>query len=242
MDKEQEMEQLIEERKKYRERRKKLDERLESERRRLFEDIQAEARAILDDWKKGRRTHKQALKDLARARRILAHRPIDKDEEQGISGGTASGIRSVDELRPGLTVRYVPWDKSTVITEVDTRKKRIRVDINSVFLWVEAGDLEPLETTARPVSTTAKIFTPESAPLSLDVRGLRADVAVNELIRFLDAAVLRGASNVEVIHGRGTGALRKQIHEFLPTFPPVKGFSLAPEDQGGDGMTRVELK
>ena len=44
---------------------------------------------------------------------------------------------------------------------------------------------------------------------------------------------------MEIVHGRGTGALRKAVHELLRTFPGVASYSLAPEDQGGDGMTQV---
>ncbi len=242
VEKERELDQLAEEKEKYREKRKKLDERLEAERRRLFESLQAEARAILADWKKGQRTHKQTLKDLSGVRKNLTHLPVGDTGEERLVGEASQNALSINDLRPGLTVRYAPWGKNAVVTEVDTRKKRARVDINSVFLWVEADELEALNASASPRLATVKIPVPESAPLRLDVRGLRADVALSELVRFLDAAMLRGASSVEVIHGRGTGALRKQIHEFLPTFPPVKSFSLAPEDQGGDGMTRVELK
>ena len=44
---------------------------------------------------------------------------------------------------------------------------------------------------------------------------------------------------VEIVHGRGTGALRKAVHELLRTFPGVASYHTAPEDQGGDGMTQV---
>jgi DNA mismatch repair protein MutS2 len=46
---------------------------------------------------------------------------------------------------------------------------------------------------------------------------------------------------VEIIHGRGTGVLRREVHAFLRTFPAVRSFRLAPEDRGGDGMTIVDL-
>jgi len=53
---------------------------------------------------------------------------------------------------------------------------------------------------------------------------------------------LRGASGVEIVHGRGTGALRKEVHAYLRTAPGVASFTLANEDRGGDGMTEVTLK
>ena len=89
----------------------------------------------------------------------------------------------------------------------------------------------------------AAIAASDDAPaLRLDLRGMRADQAQAEVERFLDKALLSGFSEVEIVHGRGTGALRRQIHDFLRSFPAVARFATAPEDRGGDGMTIVNLR
>ena len=59
---------------------------------------------------------------------------------------------------------------------------------------------------------------------------------------FSTGAILRGAGQVEVVHGRGTGALRREVHAFLKDSPAVAGFALATEEHGGDGMTVVDIK
>ena len=82
----------------------------------------------------------------------------------------------------------------------------------------------------------------DPAPILHDLRGMRADQAQAEVERFLDKALLSGFSEVEIVHGRGTGALRRQIHDFLRSFPAVARFATAPEDRGGDGMTIVNLR
>ena len=82
----------------------------------------------------------------------------------------------------------------------------------------------------------------ETSLLRLDLRGQRAEQAEAEVERFLDKALLAGIGEVEIVHGRGTGALRRRIHEFLRTFPAVASFAAAPEDRGGDGMTIVVLR
>ena len=127
--------------------------------------------------------------------------------------------------------------------EVDARKNRVRLDLDGVSLWADAADLALTENIPA-VSGLFRGGTPAAVnfPLHLDLRGLRADVAVRELEKFLDGAILAGRSGLEVVHGRGTGALRRELHAFLRTFPAVAGFRLAPEDRGGDGMTIVELK
>lgn len=82
----------------------------------------------------------------------------------------------------------------------------------------------------------------ELVSLRVDLRGRRADEAVAELSLFLDRAIMNGFHVVEVIHGRGTGALRKEIHAFLRSFSPVASYNLATEEFGGDGVTMVKLK
>ena len=88
---------------------------------------------------------------------------------------------------------------------------------------------------ARPTS-------PEIASLRLDLRGKRADLALSELERYIDRALLAGREGVEIVHGRGTGALRREVHALLRSHPGVADFGLAPEDQGGDGVTVATFK
>jgi DNA mismatch repair protein MutS2 len=78
---------------------------------------------------------------------------------------------------------------------------------------------------------------------SLDVRGLRADEALAELTAFLDRTALEGnADTVCVIHGHGTGALRKAVREYLATSPYVERFRSGGPAEGGDGVSVVSLK
>ena len=80
------------------------------------------------------------------------------------------------------------------------------------------------------------------AAFKIDVRGMRADQAIASVQACLDKAYLAELGDVEVIHGRGTGALRRAIHEWLGTCSQVASFATAPADRGGDGMTIVTLK
>ncbi len=82
----------------------------------------------------------------------------------------------------------------------------------------------------------------EMPTMRLDLRGKRADLAINELEKFLDRAMLSSLDTVEVLHGRGTGVLRREVHDFLKRFPGVAHFAVAPEDQGGDGVTVVTFR
>jgi DNA mismatch repair protein MutS2 len=74
----------------------------------------------------------------------------------------------------------------------------------------------------------------------LDLRGLTSHEAVARLEKFLDDALLAGLDRVVVVHGKGTGALRRAVHEALRDYPGVR-FALAAPEDGGDGATVVEF-
>jgi DNA mismatch repair protein MutS2 len=81
---------------------------------------------------------------------------------------------------------------------------------------------------------------PTSAELNLI--GKKTDEAVNLVDKFLDEGFLNGLSEVRIVHGHGTGALRRAIADLLTGHPHVARFKPAPQDQGGAGATIVELK
>lgn len=230
-------------------------EKMEKERLRLHDEVRARAAELMRAWKEGRATHKQALKEMSRLRASLATES-ETTQSQSI-------LPSPEHFVVGQHVLHTIFNKRGVVTDVDERRSRVRLDMNGVNLWADmkalripgrqadqspTGKSSILDSTPRqPVASESggsarPAGAADGASLRLDMRGLRADVALAELERFMDKALLAGFRAVEVVHGRGTGALRRQVHEFLRAFPAVETFSLAPEDQGGDGMTVVTLR
>jgi DNA mismatch repair protein MutS2 len=96
----------------------------------------------------------------------------------------------------------------------------------------------------RPTSNTAVQLSSSDdiARSELNVIGQRADEAVDAVDKFLDAASLGGLSKLRIVHGHGTGALRRAIAELLKDHPHVARFTMATQDKGGTGATVVELK
>ena len=82
---------------------------------------------------------------------------------------------------------------------------------------------------------------PEIATTTLDLRGQRAEAALAELERFLDAAVLNGVARVSILHGKGTGRLAEAVRKVLGEDRRVTAFAFAPLEQGGAGITEVTL-
>ncbi|MDL2266856.1 Smr/MutS family protein [Desulfovibrio sp. OttesenSCG-928-G15] len=241
VEKERELTLMAKEKAAFSEKRRNLQQRFEAERARLFDSLRADAAKVLADWKAAKVTHKQALKELSRLRTNLG--PTAQGEEQD----TARKAVDVAGLSLRSKVRHLPFKRDGVVLEVDERKKRVRLDFDGVSLWAEAADIElpdqeKREQGASHSSGTGGYVSSSVLPLRLDLRGLRADVALSDLEKFLDRALLGGRDVVEVIHGRGTGVLRREIHSFLKNFPAIREYRLASEEQGGDGMTIVELK
>jgi DNA mismatch repair protein MutS2 len=76
----------------------------------------------------------------------------------------------------------------------------------------------------------------------LDLRGVRYEEAMQELDKYLDAAILAGYSQVTIVHGKGTGAIRNGVTDYLKGHRSVKSFAFAPPNQGGNGATIVTFK
>jgi DNA mismatch repair protein MutS2 len=79
-------------------------------------------------------------------------------------------------------------------------------------------------------------------PAELNLIGSRREEAISAAERYLDVAFLAGLKEVRIIHGKGTGILRKGIEEMLSTHAMVEDFHLAPIQQGGAGATIVRIK
>lgn len=243
-EREKSLDQLAEEKLRTREKRDMYRERFEKDRERLNAEVRGMAQELMRAWKDGRTTAKQALKELSRVRAEVASghaKPVPGDEVE------VEAALDISKLEIGQTVTHRPWGKTAVVREVDSRQKRVKLDMNGVSLWVEPhllalkpqGEIRPKVADHRGVVVNASV---EMSLLRLDLRGKRADLAITELERFLDRSLLTGMDGVEVLHGKGTGALRKQVHALLKTFPGAASFATAPEDQGGDGVTIVTFK
>ncbi|PYS71093.1 MAG: hypothetical protein DMF69_11500, partial [Acidobacteria bacterium] len=133
--------------------------------------------------------------------------------------------------------------------EVEVRVKalRFREKLENLELVEAAPETKPqkgkLEKLRRPPSTEVHLNTSQEGGRSeLNVIGQTTDEAVDAVDKFLDEASLASLSKVRIVHGHGTGALRRAIGDLLKGHPHVARFVAAPPDQGGTGATLVELR
>lgn len=235
LEREEEIESLKRERDELRSEYEKKLKDLEGEREKLAEEIRGQSREILRSWKKGRAARKQALKELSELRRKAEPQKPKEDKED----------LSWDDLRTGVDCLYLPWGKKGVVRDKDEKKNLAKLDLGGVSMWVDPGDLGPLDKKGGDSGDKKSGFLAPSrkaAPLRLDLRGLRVEEGIAELEKFLDQSLLSGRFHLEVVHGKGSGALRRAVAEYLSGMPQVKSHAPAPEDQGGAGVTLIELE
>ena len=127
---------------------------------------------------------------------------------------------------------------------LEVRGERAHIRRGSMRFEVPAGQLQVVDP-ERPRERVVVELAPPSEPIAdeerLDITGLRVREAVDALTTFLDRAVRTGVSEVRVVHGVGTGALRRAVHQLLATSPYCLKYREGTAATGGSGVTIVEL-
>jgi DNA mismatch repair protein MutS2 len=142
--------------------------------------------------------------------------------------------------RVGDTVFVEPIGSTAEVTAIE--RGLIEVAIGSLRMKVKPDEAE-WRSSPPPVGTTPAgrpspaVHLTSQARMEIDLRGLRVDDGLAELERQLDAAYLNGMPFVRIIHGKGTGAMKKAVREALHTNPHVKRFEGGKDEEGGEGVT-----
>ena len=121
--------------------------------------------------------------------------------------------------------------------EIDVRGKRLRASLKDLRV------LSASQASAAPKVRVTVDLQPRTGLLSeLNVIGCTVDEAIDRVSRFLDETMVTDQQEIRIVHGHGTGQLRKGLAAFLKEHPLVSKFYAAPPNQGGGGATIVELK
>lgn len=142
---------------------------------------------------------------------------------------------------------WVVWKghkgKGKIISEPD-KAGRVLVEWGHVKLQVPSRELEPIKNPNEEKRTagSTQYHIEEEIKQEVDLRGMRADEAIAAVQRYLEDASVNGFSQVRIIHGKGTGALRKEVSRYLKSHPSVRSQRLGHWNEGDTGVTIVELK
>ena len=232
---------------------------LEKERAKAVEKAQTEARAILDE---ARRTADQVFAELDDMRRRQR-----KEEDWQAANEARAGLRrqlnqAEDKLgsraqepappptraaRAGDTVELVKMGgtKAEVLSVGKDGTLQLQAGILKITAKqeeVRVVEGETQKSTRKLIERTEHKLRSLGASPEVDLRGMMTDEAIGVLDLFLDNAVMGKLTQVTVIHGKGTGAVRKAVREHLKRSRYVKSFRPGRFGEGEDGVTVVELK
>lgn len=161
-------------------------------------------------------------------------------------------IREV-EVRPeiikGADIKVGDWvqvkDSQSTGNVLDIQSKRAVVVIGEMRATIKLDRLDkikrPKKGKAAPASKTHTLTKREFVSTELHVKGFRVEQALPVVSKFIDDALMAGLKELKILHGKGTGALRQAIRDYLSAVPEVQKLTDAPLDSGGDGWTCVSL-
>lgn len=157
-----------------------------------------------------------------------------------VRGRLRAKPKAAHQYKIGDLVKVKSVDREGEIVGLSGDKIEVRV--GAMKIAVAANDLDAAKTIAG-VDGIGSIQARKGYVVEeeINVIGKRVDEAFDELEPYLDDAILAGKKSVRIVHGRGTGALRNAIHQFLKTARGVKSFAVADAAEGGDGATVVKL-
>lgn len=206
----------------------------------IVNHAKSEAEGIIRDLRKMRIEQKANVKEheLIEARRKLDEAIPEFKKQQAKKNKQSTRV-----LKPGDEVKVLSFNqKGHLLEKVSDDEWQVQMGI--MKMKVKESDLEYIrseqQVETRPLATVkGKDY---HVKLELDLRGERYEDALLKVEKYIDDALLAGYPRVSIIHGKGTGALRKGVQEFLKNHRAIKGMRFGEAGEGGSGVTVVELK
>jgi DNA mismatch repair protein MutS2 len=181
----------------------------------------------------------QARSEVAQKEAVNAEPAAAEEEEVPVGDGP--------QPRVGLWGRSRTLASTGRIVEISGRTGRVTLETEGARLVIPADDVEvvpePISGPAPRDLAAEELRRRAAARVSpeLMLRGERVEVALEQLAAYLDEALLAGLDSVRIVHGSGTGALRRAVREALAEHPRVQAIRPGRREEGGDGATIAEL-
>ncbi|MFV0557938.1 MAG: endonuclease MutS2 [Enterococcus sp.] len=152
--------------------------------------------------------------------------------------------KAAKKLKAGDEVLVTSYgQRGVLLQKVGNHQWQVQLGILKMTIAEEdIQTVAPVKEPVQRVVNTVRSNQASHVQSQLDLRGKRYEAALAEVDQYLDAALLAGYPQVTIVHGKGTGALRQGITEFLTSHRSVASFEFAPTNQGGSGATVVKFK
>lgn len=235
-----------------------LLEKARAEAREIIEDAKAVADKTISDYNKWRTNPSKAdLKDMEQKRGKLRDKMKGYDEAGAAAKPKQTSNLRAKDIHLGDLVYVISMETKGTISSMPDSKNMVDVTMGILKMKLPLSDLnlvqedtittniEGLKKDAKKANQGHSTYSSHNKSMTfspeVNVMGLTVDEAVPVIDKFLDDACLTHANKVTIIHGKGTGALRKGIHEFLRRQKHVKSFRAGEYGEGEYGVTIVEL-
>lgn len=208
----------------------------------LVNDAQKQADEVIDELRQMRLTGRTDVKEN---QLIDAKGKLNKlhPERQLAHNRVLQRAKKKQELSVGDDVKVLSYGQTGVITQ-KFNDKQFEVQVGIIKMKLPARDLEkikPEKTVPQRHIVTVRGSSSHVAT-QLDLRGQRYEEALANLDQYIDSALLAGYETVTIVHGKGTGAIRQGVQDYLKRNRRVKKYEYAPASAGGNGATLVYFK
>ncbi|MGM0752407.1 MAG: endonuclease MutS2 [Bacillota bacterium] len=225
----------------YYEKKDALYEKAQQKATEVVEKAKAEAEQVIKDLRKMQQEKSAQIKEheLIHAKKQLE----EATPKLKTSGQKKKVNQTKHELKPGDEVKVLSFDqKGHLVERVSAKEWQVQMGI--MKMKVKESDLEFIQSQqkveTKPLATVkGKDF---HVSLELDLRGERFENALSRVEKYIDDALLAGYPRVSIIHGKGTGALRQGVQEYLKNHRSVKNIRFGDAGEGGTGVTVVQFK
>ena len=234
-------------------------EKIDVQRERILAEAKKEANAILreakdvadETMKNFRKFGNQhiSIADMEREREKLRQRIKKTDSNSNLTTQKPTKQHKASDFKLGETVRVLSMNLSGTVSTLPDAKGNLFVQMGILRSQVNIADLEitdeaVIQTKQLQKTSTGKMKLNKAMNISPEINllGKTVDEAIAVLDKYLDDAYLSHMSPVRVVHGKGTGALRKGVHEYLRRLKYVKSYRLGEFGEGDAGVTIVEFK
>ncbi len=225
--------------------RDEMAKKAKDEARAILKEAKDEADEIVKELRNIKSSADQSRnKDIEEMRRRLSE-GIDKHSSSGIDADVVNEF-APEKLLVGDTVRVLSINQEGTVISLPNDKGELSVQVGLMKMNVNLKQLSVMNKIKKDEKVYNKVreFVSKTATISpeIDVRGNNTEEAIAILDKYLDDAAISSLSQVRIIHGKGTGALRKGLQVYFKNHPHVKKFEDAAYNEGGNGATVITLK
>jgi DNA mismatch repair protein MutS2 len=218
-------------------------EQLNNEKKEILKKAKEDAEHYLKDVNKKIENAIKQIKETSASKESIkaSHQAVREIKDENINLFEEEIVDEKKDFQVGDYVQIKNTLTSGKILEINKNKNFALVAVGTLKMKTKISELSSAKSKESTVSKNASNDYSPELKMRLDIRGLRAEEAEYEIIKFIDDSYSAGLERVDILHGKGTGALKKAALSILKKHDKIKNYYFAPVEFGGEGITIVEF-